>query len=138
MSQKSRAGSADDVLTAPEAAVEKGVHRNSVLKAIRNGHLQARRSGRAWLIDRRSLELWEPRGHGLPTRSSLKSSTAGRPAGLPGGETDRQERAQRLARALDEWMADESGHDEAMWPRLKAVLEQDRLSARRLFSDDTP
>jgi excisionase family DNA binding protein len=133
MSQRSAARPAADVLTAPEAAVEKGVHRNSVLKAIRNGHLQARRSGRAWLIDRRSLELWEPKAHRLPARHGEQPSAAARPADLPSLEADQRERAQGLARALEEWMADESGHDETMWPRLKAVLEQDRLSSRRLF-----
>jgi hypothetical protein len=34
---------------------------------------------------------------------------------------------------LDEWMADESGYDEATWPKLEAALEQDRLSSRKLF-----
>ena len=34
---------------------------------------------------------------------------------------------------LDEWMADESGYDEATWPKLQAALERDRLSSRELF-----
>lgn len=34
------------------------------------------------------------------------------------------------------WLADESGYDEEVWPRLKKALEQerDRLGARRLFN----
>ena len=35
---------------------------------------------------------------------------------------------------LDEWMADESGYDEEMWPQIQAALERDRLSSRRLFN----
>jgi hypothetical protein len=35
-------------------------------------------------------------------------------------------------------MADESGHDEEVWPQLKEVLEQDRVSPRRLFDETTP
>jgi hypothetical protein len=33
------------------------------------------------------------------------------------------------------WLADESGYDEKVWPRLKKALEQerDRVGARRLF-----
>ena len=34
---------------------------------------------------------------------------------------------------LDEWLADESGYDEQAWPELKAALDRDRTSARRLF-----
>lgn len=34
---------------------------------------------------------------------------------------------------LDEWLCDESGYDEETWPRLKRALDEDRLSARRLF-----
>lgn len=38
----------------------------------------------------------------------------------PAGEVS--ERAARLGRLLDEWMADESGYDEATWPELQAAL----------------
>ncbi len=48
-------------------------------------------------------------------------------------ETERKERARRVVRMLDDWMADESGHDEEYWPKLRAVIEQDRLSARPRF-----
>lgn len=43
-------------------------------------------------------------------------------------QADRRERATRIIRLLDEWMADESGYDERTWPALKAALERDRLS----------
>ncbi|GEM_PF-1250331 len=46
------------------------------------------------------------------------------------------ERTERLLRHLDEWLADESGYDEETWPKLKAALEEDRLSSRPLFSDE--
>jgi hypothetical protein len=42
----------------------------------------------------------------------------------------------RNARALElvrEWLADESGYDEKVFPVLKAELEADRLSYRRRF-----
>jgi hypothetical protein len=50
---------------------------------------------------------------------------------------DESERVRKLLQLLDEWMADESGHDEEMWPKLKAVLEQDRISSRPLFREDS-
>jgi hypothetical protein len=41
----------------------------------------------------------------------------------------------QLAQILDEWMADESGYDEATWDDLKQTLNQERenVGARRLF-----
>jgi hypothetical protein len=44
----------------------------------------------------------------------------------------------RNARALQlvrEWLADDSGYDEAVFPVLKAELEADRLSYRRRFKE---
>ena len=44
----------------------------------------------------------------------------------------------RNARALElvrEWLADESGYDEKVFPVLKAELEADRLSYRRRFKE---
>jgi excisionase family DNA binding protein len=124
-----------DVLTAPEAAAVKGVHRNSVLKAIRKGYLQARKSGRSWIIDRGSLDRWEPRGRG--DRASRAVQTAAPPVqGMPDEtEADRKVRIEKLMRLLDQWVADESSDDEEAWPKLKAVLEQDRLSSRPLFRE---
>jgi hypothetical protein len=55
----------------------------------------------------------------------------------PNADADREARARELERLLEAWMNDESGHDEEMWPRLKEVLEQDRLSYQRLFSETT-
>ena len=57
------------------------------------------------------------------------------PPSLP---AEQRERARKLKRLLAEWMADESGHDEEMWPKLKAVLEEDRLSSRKLFRETSP
>jgi hypothetical protein len=53
----------------------------------------------------------------------------------PDQSLDQRERAERFIRLLDEWMADESGHDEENWPKLKQVVEQDRLSFRKLFDE---
>ncbi|HLW78787.1 MAG TPA: hypothetical protein VKU44_04225 [Terriglobia bacterium] len=44
----------------------------------------------------------------------------------------------RNAQALElvrEWLADESGYDEKVFPVLKAELEADRLSYRRRFKE---
>jgi len=36
---------------------------------------------------------------------------------------------------LDEWRADDSGYDEAVWPALKAALEANRAGERRRFNE---
>lgn len=38
-------------------------------------------------------------------------------------------------RLLHQWLADESGYDERVWPRLKEAIEEDRLSYRKRFSE---
>jgi hypothetical protein len=47
-------------------------------------------------------------------------------------------RSPKVAEAIElfkGWLADESGYDEKVWPRLKKALEQERerVGARRLF-----
>jgi hypothetical protein len=40
------------------------------------------------------------------------------------------------ARALlAEWMADESGYDERVWPEVKRLIEENRLSDRKRFAE---
>ena len=40
-----------------------------------------------------------------------------------------------VIRMLEEWLADESGYDEAAWPELKEAVdrERERIGARTLF-----
>src|SRR5947209_627594 len=120
----------DEVITAPVAAALKGVHRNSVHKAIKEGRLKATRSGKTWLIRRRDLDAWQVIGHRPKAKPNDRA-----PVEAP---LSARERAEKVIQLLDEWMADESGHDEEMWPKLKAVLEEDRLSSRPLFRESTP
>jgi excisionase family DNA binding protein len=119
---------ADEVVTAPAAAALKGVHRNSVLKAIRAGRLKATRCGKTWLIRRRDLDAWQVVGHRSSNGTNVSAVTGG-------AEPQRVERVRRLLSVLDAWIADESSDDEEAWPKLKAVLEQDRLSSRPLFDE---
>lgn len=48
-----------------------------------------------------------------------------------------RERAEQLIATLDEWMADESGYDEATWPDVATALdrERDQLGMRKLFDE---
>lgn len=48
-----------------------------------------------------------------------------------------RERLEQLIDTLDEWMADESGYDEATWPDVANALDRARnqLGMRRLFDE---
>lgn len=48
---------------------------------------------------------------------------------------EERRRVDKVISLLDEWMSDESGYDEEAWPELKASLERNRLSSRKLFDD---
>ena len=62
---------------------------------------------------------------------------SGADSGRDAGDADKQwshpADPQAVIRLLDEWMADESGYDEETWPKLKEMLDRDRLSGRSLF-----
>ena len=38
-------------------------------------------------------------------------------------------------RLLQEWLADDSGYDEEVWPKVKQLIEDNRLSPRKRFCD---
>lgn len=56
-------------------------------------------------------------------------------AGIIMPAMSREERRAALQALLAELMADESGYDEEVWPELKAALDRDRLSDRKLFDE---
>lgn len=37
---------------------------------------------------------------------------------------------------IEEWLVDDSGYDEEVWPILQELIEQNRLSSRRRFSEN--
>jgi hypothetical protein len=45
------------------------------------------------------------------------------------------ERNEALMLLLQEWLQDESGYEEATWPIVKQLIEENALSNRRRFSD---
>ena len=50
-----------NVLTVPEAAVERGVAESSVTRAIHAGKLKAAQRAKVFLIHRTDLAEWQPR-----------------------------------------------------------------------------
>ena len=47
-------------------------------------------------------------------------------------QRQKNEAARRL---LQEWLADDSGYDEAVWSKVKHLIEENRLSPRKRFCD---
>ena len=70
-------------------------------------------------------------GRSRPARSVRKIASAAEKQRL----AEIKERNQVALRLLREALEDESGYQEAVWPRLKQAMEEDRLSDRRRFSD---
>lgn len=51
---------------------------------------------------------------------------------------DRSERYAKLIALIEEWSADESGYEERVWPLLKDLIEENRLSYRKRFEETEP
>ena len=47
----------------------------------------------------------------------------------------RPSRAVEAIALIDRWLNDASDYDEKTWPELKAALDRDRLSDRKLFDE---
>ena len=67
-----------------------------------------------------------------PTPQSVGDKSAESSSDALATQRAKNEAAIRLLR---EWMADESGYDEETWPKVKKVIEENRLSCRRRFND---
>ena len=67
--------------------------------------------------------------------ASAPPAPAKRQSGFVMPAMSREERSARLKAFLTEMMADESGYDQEVWPELKAALDRDRLSDRKLFDE---
>jgi hypothetical protein len=61
-----------------------------------------------------------------------KKPVEARSAAAIAAQRQKNEAARRL---LQEWLADESGYDEEVWPKVKLLIEDNRLSSRGRFCD---
>jgi len=59
---------------------------------------------------------------------------AKRPNNQNNGKVDQIEKNQAVIRLLEEWLADDSGYDEQVWPIVKKDIEENRLSYRKRFN----
>ncbi len=70
-------------------------------------------------------------------RSARQALAANACQPSPSEDTPATQRARNesLIELLDEWMANDSGYDEAVWPRVKQAIQENRLSYRSRLSD---
>jgi len=61
--------------------------------------------------------------------ASIKENTQ------PREETTGQQSKETCIQLLNLWLADETGYDEANWPKVKSLLEENRTSKRSLFNE---
>jgi excisionase family DNA binding protein len=131
------------MLTPSEVAARLRVDRETVYRHIRDGTLRAARIGRSYRVDEAVLDDFVAAAGG-PRGSRL----AGKPLPFPGGSEKEAldstsvsparltpEQRARAIQLIAQWRAeaDDPEHAES-WEFLKSVLDEDRLSDRRLFS----
>lgn len=72
-------------------------------------------------------------GHAVQDASAVPQRKHEAPtAAEVAAQRQKNEAARRL---LQEWLADDSGYDEAVWPKVKQLIEENRLSPRKRFCD---
>lgn len=49
---------------------------------------------------------------------------------------NRRKQNEKALALLDEWIADDTGYDDRVWPMLKKTIEANRLSERKLVDDN--
>ena len=77
----------------------------------------------------------KPEGHAVQDASAVPQRKQEAPtAAEVAAQRQKNEAARRL---LQEWLADDSGYDEAVWPKVKQLIEEHRLSPRKRFCDST-
>lgn len=60
---------------------------------------------------------------------------AGGPSKVASASPAQREKNAAAIRLIESWLADESGYDEAVWPIVKAAIEDNRLSDRSRFGE---
>jgi len=82
-----------------------------------------------------ALKLWTDDFSQPPDGTSTDSNAGSVSARSEMDLAEQKARNQRVIQLLNSWLADESGYDEATWPKVKKALEENRLSRRRRFCD---
>lgn len=64
--------------------------------------------------------------------SQLKTEKSGAETPKMNAQREKNQAARRL---IQEWLMEESGYDEAIWPTVKQAIEENRTSYRKHFDE---
>jgi excisionase family DNA binding protein len=109
--------------TPKEVAERLKLRVQTVYDYIRKGRLPAVRLGNRCRIAQSDLEAFLERQKG-----EISSTPPVRPSTVIGEAPDQAERNEAARRLLAEWMADESGYDERVWPIVEKLLKENPVS----------
>jgi excisionase family DNA binding protein len=112
--------------TPKEVAARLKLRVQTVYDYIRTGRLPAVRLGNRCRIAQSDLEAFLAR----PDRPApAEPREWGAPGSITAGDSlDQAERNQAARHLLAEWMADESGYDEQVWPTVERLIEENPVS----------
>jgi excisionase family DNA binding protein len=114
----------DTVYYTPKEVAERLKLRvQTIYDYIRKGRLPAVRLGNRCRIAASDLEAFLERQKGL-----TPAVTVSRPSPIVIDAREQAERNEAAMRLLAEWMADESGYDERVWPIVEKLLAENPVS----------
>jgi excisionase family DNA binding protein len=108
--------------TPKEVAERLKLRVQTIYDYIRKGRLPAVRFGNRFRIAASDLEAFLERHKAAPS-----SVTSRRPSPIIVDPSEQAKRNQAALRLLEEWMADESGYDERVWPIVEKLLEENSV-----------
>jgi excisionase family DNA binding protein len=135
----------DETLLTPEQVASRlQVTPRTIYDWLRNGRLRGIKIGRLWRVRPLDLDFFlgasgAAQANESVAEADLPQEPAARLRGsatLPPEDPDVvARRNQSLIEKLNEWLADESGYDEEVWPIVKKTIEENRSSYRKRFED---
>lgn len=105
--------------TPKEVAERLKLRVQTIYDYIRKGRLPAVRIGNRCRIAETDLEAFLGRSNTVPT-----GITISRPSPIVVDRLEQAKRNEAARRLLEEWMADESGYDERVWPIVEKLLAE--------------
>ena len=77
----------------------------------------------------------QPEYVGPTARDALKDSCRKQDEPTDTALAAQRQKNEAARRLLREWLTDDSGYDEEVWPKVKQLIEDNRLSPRKRFCD---
>jgi excisionase family DNA binding protein len=134
----------ETLLTPEQVAGRLQVTPRTIYDWLRQGRLQGIKIGRLWRVRPGDLHAFLADPVAPSANESTQSEARSQPdrtaeeaaasiLTLSGDEL--RQRNEAVIQLLEEWLADETGYDEKVWPTVKRTIEENRSSYRKRFAD---